>query len=281
MASSEQVLTYHVVPRFDIAAKGGPLALGTVVTDIKRLIPLNRGQFHVKVPEDLKYAPVIQTNFKDTLIKARNANIKGWLKACGLPVGASASIGGSKDLENTVSCESIVTTYFDPDPAGDYVKECLAVKPIQGWLDAAKGHTADLHIVTGLKVAKKLMFNKSSSAELHAGAEAEMSEPHTQAVDAGAGIDVGGKNQQALEFEVDDIVIGIRLNRYRCVKRLFRKGRVTKYEGVLDGDLMSDQKKAVEQPEIDFELTPILEEAIAREQAAAAGETECWIGRDA
>ncbi|KAL7943957.1 hypothetical protein V8C42DRAFT_327292 [Trichoderma barbatum] len=281
MASRNEILTYHVVPRFDIAAKGGPLALGTVVADIKRLVPLNRGAFYVDVPQELKYTPVEQTNFKDTLSRARNANIKGWLKAGGFPVGASAGIGGSRDLENTVSSESIVTTYFDPDPAGDYVKKCLAVKPIQDWLDAAKGHSADLYIVTGLKVAKKLKFNKSSTAELHAEVEAKASEPHTNAVDAGASAGIGGKDHQELEFEVDDIVIGSRLNKYHCVKRLFRKGREIQDQGFLDGDMMNDQTKEAEQPEIDFELVPIAEESGAREKAAASGESECWISRDA
>ncbi|KAI4612596.1 hypothetical protein J4E80_007330 [Alternaria sp. BMP 0032] len=281
MASIEEVLTYHVVPRFDIAAKGGPLVLGTVVTDIKRLVPLNRGQFHVKVPKNLKYAPVTQKNFRDTLIRARNANIKGWFKVLGLPVGASANAGGSQNLENTVSCESIVTTYFDPDPAGEFVKRCLAVKPIQDWLDAAKHHKADLYIVTGLKIARKLRFNKSNTAELHAEGEAKVSEPHTNAIEAGAGVDVGGKNQQELEFEVDDIVIGIRLNKYHCVKPYFRKNRNIQDQGFVDGDMMNDQKEAAEQPDIDFELVPISEEITAREQTVAAGEKECWISRDA
>ncbi|KAL7895846.1 hypothetical protein HDV63DRAFT_380779 [Trichoderma sp. SZMC 28014] len=225
MASRNEILTYHVVPRFDIAAKGGPLALGTVVTDIKRLMPLNRGVFHVEVPKELQYTPVEQTNFKDTLIKARNANIKGWLQARGLPVEASADIGGLRDLENTISCKSIITTYFDPDPAGDYIKQCLDVKPIHDWLDAAKGHSADLYIITGLKVAKKLKFNNSSTAELHVDVKAGASEPHTNAVDIGASAGIGGKNQQELEFEVDDIVTGFRLNKYHCVKRLFQKRR--------------------------------------------------------
>lgn len=281
MDSTGEVLTYHVVPRFDIAAKGGPLALGTVVTDIKRLVPLNRGENHVGIPEDLKYTPVTQKNFKDTLIRARNANINGWLKACGIPIGASANAGGSKDLENTISCKSIVTTYFDPDPAGVYVKKCLAVKPIQEWLDAAKGHSADLYLVTGLKVARKLKFNKSSMAELHAGGEVEVREPHTSAIDAGAGADVGGKNQQELEFEVDDIVIGIRLNKYHCVKQWFRTGRKIQDQDVVEGDLMNDQREAAEQPEIDFDQLPIPEETTARGQAAATGESECWISRDA
>ncbi|KAL8375695.1 hypothetical protein RB595_007012 [Gaeumannomyces hyphopodioides] len=281
MAPGMEVLTYHVVPRFDIAAKGGPLALGTVVTDIKRLVPLNRQEFHVKVPQSLKYAPVNQTNFKDTLIRARNANAKGWLKALGLPVGASANVSGSKHLENTVTCESIVTTYFDPDPAGEYVKKCLAVKPIQDWLDAAKRHSADLYIVTGLKVARKLKFNKSSTSELQAGGEIEAREPHTDAIGAGTGVDVGGRNQQELEFETDDIVIGIRLNKYHCVKRLLRKERNIRDQGLLDGDMMDDQKEVAEQPEIDFELMPISEEATTKAQAAATGENECWISRDA
>jgi hypothetical protein len=80
------------------------------VTDLQFLRPLNRDPYHVKVPEALKYTPVVQTDFKDTLTKARSANFKAWAKALGLPVGASTNVGGSKDMERTVSCKSIVTT---------------------------------------------------------------------------------------------------------------------------------------------------------------------------
>ncbi|KAI3320649.1 hypothetical protein HD806DRAFT_505782 [Xylariaceae sp. AK1471] len=278
MASNDkEILTYHVVPRFDIAAEGGPLSLGTVIADLNFLRPLNRKPFHVKVPDDLKYTPVTQTDFKDTLAKARSANFKAWAKALGLPVGASTNIGASKDLERTVSCESIVTTYFDPDPAGKYVRECLAVTPIQDWLEGSDDYTADLYLVTGLKVAKKLRFNKSDSTECHVVAEAEARDPNANVIEAGVAGELTAENQQALEFSVDDIVIGYRVNLYRCRRLLFRKGRKTIDKGVLEGDMM-DGREAGEQPQTDFEVLLIPEELAAREEAAATRTNECWVG---
>lgn len=284
MASVDEPLTYHVVPRFDLAAKGGPLALGTVVGDIKRLVPLNRGKSHTQVPSYLVYAPVLQTNFKDTLVRARNANVKAWVKAVGLPSSASTDIGGSKELENTVSCESILTRYFDPDPSGVYVKKCLGVKSIRDWLEPKKARSVDLYIVTGLKVARGLKFNKSSTTELHADVEGTLTEPNTNLIDVGTGVNVGGKNSQNLEFEVDDIVIGVRFNRYSCTKSvlstIFGGQRVTKDKGVLDGNMQDDQQEVAKHPDIEFELLPIPEETTAKAKAAAEGESECWISRD-
>ncbi|KAJ2987332.1 hypothetical protein NUW58_g4565 [Xylaria curta] len=274
--NSKDILTYHVVPRFDIAAKGGPLSLGTVVFDLRFLTPLNRKPFHVKVPDDLMYAPVVHTDFKDTLARARSANFKAWAKALGLPVGASADVGGSKDLERTVSCESIVTTYFDPDPAGKYLRECFAVTPIQDWLENSDDYTADLYLVTGLKVAKDLKFNKSDSSEYHLGAEVEAKDPDANVVDAGAAGEITNENQQALEFSVNDIVVGYRVNLYRCKRSWFKKTRKTADKGVLEGNMM-DGRGGGEQRETDFEALPIPEELAAREEAAATGADECWV----
>ncbi|KAI0539476.1 hypothetical protein GGR58DRAFT_464443 [Xylaria digitata] len=143
-SANKEILTYHVVPRFDIAAKGGPLSLGTVVADLRSLTPLNRKPFHIEVLGGLQYTPVIQTDFKDTLARARSANFKVWARALGLPVGASAEVGGSKGLERTVSCESIVTKYFDLDPVGNYLRDRITVRPIQDWLECSGEYTADL-----------------------------------------------------------------------------------------------------------------------------------------
>ncbi|KAG4292644.1 hypothetical protein FPRO06_12132 [Fusarium proliferatum] len=266
-------LTYHVVPRFDIAAKGGPLSLGTVVSDLKTLVPLNRGKSHVAVPSYLMYTPVLQTNFKDTLVRARNANVKGWVKALGLPASASTDIGGSKALENTVSCESVLTRYFDPDPSGDYVKRCLGVKPIRDWLGRRDERYVNLYIVTGLKVARKLKFNNSSATELHIEAKGNLTEPDTNAIDVGADVNVGGKNTKDLEFEVDDIILGIRLNGYSCKRPWFGGERNTQDKGLLDGNMQDNQREAIQHQEIEFEVLPIPEETVAKERAAMEGET--------
>ncbi|OCK87153.1 uncharacterized protein K441DRAFT_671198 [Cenococcum geophilum 1.58] len=277
MASTDNgVLTYHVVPRFDIAAKGGPLALGIIVTDLKRLIPLNRKSL-AEVPEELMYEPVTQTDFRDTLAKAREANVNAWVKAVGVPVGGKAGVGGSKDVESTVSCESVVTTYFDPDPMGVYVAKSLKADSIQSWLEAAKQRTADLYLVTGLKVAKKLRFNKDSNAEAHAGAEASAQESYTNAVEAGLVGNVAGSNTHKLEFGVDDIVLGYRVNKYQCKRVWFSENWNTKDKGLLDGNMQGDEEDASQEPETKFELVPISEVVIAEKHAIDAGEIECWL----
>ncbi|KAF5968161.1 thermostable alkaline protease [Fusarium bulbicola] len=251
-----------------------PLSLGTVVSDLKTLVPLNRGKSHVAVPSYLMYAPVLQTNFKDTLVRARNANVKGWVKALGLPASASTDIGGSKGLENTVTCESVLTRYFDPDPSGDYVKRCLGVKSIRDWLSRRDERSVKLYIVTGLKVARKLQFNSSSAIELHAEAKGNLTEPNTNAIDVGVDANAGDKSTKDLEFEVDDIVLGIGFNGYSCKRPWFGGQRSTQDNGILDGNMQDNQQEAVQHQEIEFELLPIPEEAAVKETAAMEGEIQ-------
>ncbi|KAL6413098.1 hypothetical protein AUP68_02596 [Ilyonectria robusta] len=278
MASNEdEVLTYHVVPRFDVAAEGGPLALGIILDDLKYLIPLNRKPFLVDVPDELKYKPVTQTEYKDTLARVRAANVKGWAKVVGLPVDGSVTAGASKGLEKTVSCDSIVTTYFDPDPSGAYFKECLAKKPIQEWLQASENNTAELYLVTGLKVAKALRFNKSSSSEQHADVAVRVKGLPTDAVDAGITGDAKNDKKQELEFTADDIVIAYRVNRYQCIKKWFSRDRTIKNKGVLNGNMMDDNDSGDQLSETVFTLLPIQEEAATRAQAVRDGAKECFV----
>jgi hypothetical protein len=274
--TDQEILTYHVVPRFDIPAKGGPLSLGTIVNDLKTLVPLNSRQNHVKVPDELIYAPVTHTDYKDTLVRARSANFNAWVKALGLPVGGSVDAGGSKDIEKTISCESVVTTYFDPDPAGDYLQECLAVRPIQ---DRLKTRAVDLYLVTGLKVAKKLSFNKSTAGEQHAEVSAEAKEPQTNAVDTGMKAGASDKKKQELEFGTNDIVIGFRVNKYRCTRSLFSRSSNSQVndEGIVNGNMMHDARNQNQLVGTGVEALQISEETSAQEQARVEGATECWV----
>jgi hypothetical protein len=151
------------------------------------------------------------------------------------------------------------------------------VHPIQEWLDNSDEYTADLYLVTGLKVAKELNFNKSNSSEHHIESKIEAKDPTAGVVDTGTAGELTDEKQQALQFNVDDIVIGYRVSLYRCRRCLFKKSRKTIDEGVVGGDLL-DNRGGGEQPQTEFEALPIPEELAAREEATTIGVTECWVG---
>ncbi|KAK0710126.1 hypothetical protein B0T26DRAFT_653287, partial [Lasiosphaeria miniovina] len=72
--------TYHVVPRFDIAAQGGALELGTVVDSLLMLRPLNRGAV-VPIPAKLRYAPTTQHGFAETRSRLREGHGGVWARS--------------------------------------------------------------------------------------------------------------------------------------------------------------------------------------------------------
>ncbi|KHN96552.1 uncharacterized protein MAM_05495 [Metarhizium album ARSEF 1941] len=275
-SANRRPLTYHVVPRFDIAADGGPLALGTVVSDLATLRPLNHGRHHVEVPDELLYAPVTQTNFKDTLAKVRELNVRAWAEALRLPYTASASIGLSKGVEDSVSCEAVVTTYFDPDLAGDYVKTCFAVRPIQDVLDAARGHKADFFIVTGLKVAKRLKFNDTSYQRRGVQGEVSGEDPQVSSARGGVECKISGEKKQRLAFEADDIVIGFRVHKYHCVRNRHTKDLSHRDEGLLTGDLQGDGGSGGRQGIDPVDELLIREDDEFGRQAGHDGDDEVW-----
>lgn len=277
-------LTYHVVPRFDIAAKNGPLALGTIVADLSTLVPLNRG-FRKDVPETLLYDPVTQSDFKSTLATVRRLNARAWLSFLGGPASASAAaeIAASSELENGVECDAVTTTYFDDPDGSAYIKSCLDVKPIHDRLEisaAAGAHALNLYVVTGLKVAHNLRYNRENKRENSGKLEVSAKDPNTQ-VGGGVGAEAVHQKRKRVEFKVDDIVIGYRVNKYRCVRKWFKKDWSKKDEGQLEGNMQAsgdgdDQDDEEGQMVTQFEVLVDEDEAAAR--AATPGATECWVG---
>ncbi|KAJ3532758.1 hypothetical protein NM208_g8292 [Fusarium decemcellulare] len=278
MASTNRGLkTYHVVPRFDIAAEGGELFLGAIFRDLKFLRPaLNRAN-RVEVRDELKYPSVSQTGFRETRGKIRDGKFEAWVKVLsGADAGASASVSGSVDDENTVACDEIVTTYFDPD--GQHLTESFAVEPIQLFLEGSYRWTAELYMITGLKVAKKLEYNRSNTSHGEAGAHVAGRDPHTG---SGGGVNAhaGGENRHDLQFNVTDIVVGFRVTKYRCTRRLNlrRKDRRVRDDGVLKGEMMADGEAKAEEPQVEFEALPIPDEAGGQDEVVSTDVDERWV----
>jgi hypothetical protein len=282
MAQSKAgTLTYHVVPRFDIAAKNGPLALGTIVADLSTLVPLNRG-FRKDVPETLLYDPVTQSDFRNTLATVRGLSARAWLSFLGFPASASvaAEITASTDLENGVECDAVITTYFDDPDGSAYIKSCLDVPPIRDRLEAsgaAGRHVVDLYVETGLKVARNLRYNLANERKKQGKLKVSATDPNTQ---TGGGVRAAavGEKRKRVEFTADDIVIGYRVSKYRCVRKWFRKEWSRRDEGQLKGNMQESgdgEDDEEEQVVTQFEALVDEDEAAAR---AAAGATECWVG---
>lgn len=260
--------TYHVVPRFDIAADGGALFLGAIFQDLLFLRPsLNRLEKNrTQIREELLYTPVSQTGFREMMTRIREGKVEAWVKALGGLVGGSSSASCSSDMENTIACEEIVTTYFDPDDK--YLTDSFAVDPVQKYLEGSRGWTAELFMITGLKVAKKLEYNKSNTSQGQVGGQITTQDPQGGVAGAGIGANIGGENRHRIEFVVADIVVGYRVNKYRCARRLplFRKDREVKDDGVLDGEMMAEEQATAKQPQTQFEEMLMPAEAAGSEE---------------
>ncbi|SPO05895.1 uncharacterized protein DNG_08584 [Cephalotrichum gorgonifer] len=270
--------TYHIVPRFDIAAKGGVLELGTVLDDLLMLRPLNRGDI-VPIPAKLRYPPVTHSGFTDTRSRLREGHGSIWAKALVFQgAGASASASAQNETQRTVACESVVTSYFDPDVA--YVAQSLAARGVNDHF-VGSGYEDDVYLVTGIKVAKKLRFDSTTSAQRAANAEMGAKEPVT-------GTQVGGSaggsanDGHEVEFEADDIVVGFRVRRYTYVpasRNPFSKKKKLSGEDYLENAEMHEAgTKVVKGPEVTYEEVTIEEELDAQRDAEASGELdECWV----
>ncbi|KAF5645252.1 major facilitator superfamily mfs-1 [Fusarium sp. NRRL 25303] len=253
--------TYHPVPRFDIAAENGPLFLGAIFTDLSfGRAALNRSN-RIEIRDELKYAPVPQVGFCETCSKVREGKFEAWVRAFSDYARGSAAISGSSDAENTITCDEVLTTYFDPDQ--DYLNASFAISQVQLVLEGSSKWTHVFYMITGLKVAKGLEYNKSSTSQGEVEGQLGVQEPRT-----GAGTALSGNmrrgNNRSLEFSVSDIVVGYRVNKYRCVRRLnlFNKERKFIDDGLVQGEMMDDMEESAPQPYVSFECLPVSDEEV-------------------
>lgn len=279
MASSKpRTFTYHVAPHFNIAATGGALRLGTVVKDPLELAPLNKNDAdYVPVPKDEIYTPTPQTGFQTTRKQLLSGEFGVWAEALGLRgVGGHAHTGGGRSNEESVSCDSILTTYFDP--TDEWVSKCLAAKPIDDYI-VGSGYKREVYIITGLKVAKNLTFGSEAAQNASAKAKAGANVPQVQVV-GGIEVAVNAERGQTLGFRSSDIVVGFRVSKYRYKKKsLFGKERKREGELFIKGAEMLDDKVGPAKKLDRFEEVPMEEEASAQREAEGqkCPVDECWV----
>ncbi|KAL8420548.1 hypothetical protein RB594_003364 [Gaeumannomyces avenae] len=270
--------TYHVVPRFDIAAKGGALELGTVVDDLLMLRPLNREEI-VTIPKKLSYAPVRHGGFSETHSRLREGHGGVWAKVLALQgPGLSAETSAQHETRHTLTCDDVITTYFDPDPA--YVAESLAVLGVREYF-AGSGYKDDVYMITGIKVAKNLRYDSSTSTQRAANAEAATREPNS-GTQLGAKAGASANDERKVEFEVDDIVVGFRVRRYSYVPAsripLSKEKKLKGEDYLVNAKMHEESKKEIKRPEATYKEVPIKEEEEAHRQAERDGQLdECWV----
>lgn len=184
-----------------------------------------------------------------------------WAEGFGLSgVGYHAIAGAECNSEETVSCDSVVRTFFDLAP--DWVDTCLAAKPIDEYI-VASSYAAEVYLVTGLRVATNLTFSSEAAKSASADAKAGASVPNAP-VEAGLEGDCKSEKTQALGFQSSDIIVRFRVKKYRYRKKsLFSKERKLEGHTVLRGAEMLDDKTGAKKL-LKFEEIPIQEEILAR-----------------
>ncbi|RSL54892.1 hypothetical protein CEP54_009628 [Fusarium duplospermum] len=283
MTTKQRIPTFHVVPHFNFAAKGGALQLGRVYKDLLEMAPMNKKPEHcVDVDEDEIYPPTTQSGFEATTSQLLTGEFGIWAKALGVG-GAGAGAGAEKSVYESASCTSVVTFYFDPDE--DYVSRCLSVKPVEDYMAGAGRKRPAVFLLTGLKVAKKLKFHTEASRGMHAEAEGGVHIPQ-EPVKLEAKAELAAQKAKVLGFETDDIVVGFRVAKYQRKKpSIFGKKKEEKSVGGLyieGAEMLDDENVTKTAPRWEYEEVPIPEELKAQEvaregQGENAEIAECWV----
>lgn len=276
---SHAIPTYHVVPRFDIAAKGGPLELGTVVNSLSKLRPLNRGAI-VPIPPSLSYEPVKHHGVTEKWSHLRQGHGNIWARAFAQQaLGGGAEAAAEDETQRTVKCDELVTLYFDPND--DYVARSLATRGVDEYF-IGSGYKHDVYMITGLKVARNLRLDSTTSQKRQINMDVTAREPNSG---SGLGAEAGFEtsDQHTSEFEVHDIVVGFRVRRYAYVAAsrnfLSKKKKLEGDDYLVHAEMYEHQKEDLTSAQAGYNEVPIKEEQMAQEQAMSRDEKlECWIG---
>lgn len=248
--------TYHVVPHFSIAAKDGELELGTVIKSLHSLGPLNRGEI-VEIPRIDHYGPVINHgSMAESLSRLSQGYGSVWAQEYALrSVEYSTKLSSDKEQGGIVSCDSLVTTYFDPKQ--DYVNETLGTTSVNDYI-IGTSYKEDVYMITGLKVAKNLRLTWLGTKTF----------PELGITDAG---------RQNTEFGPGDIVVGFQAKRYR-----YLQDRWEQQDDLIHGELYGGYKSVAPQSSVNFEEVTIeIEHGTQRRNGENGGDQdEIWVVHD-
>lgn len=274
-----KIPTYHVVPRFDMAAKGGPLELGTVVNNLLKLRPLNRGSI-IPIPPNLSYEPVKHHGVTEKWSHLQKGHGSVWAKAFAHQVlGGGAEATAEDETQLTFKCDELVTLYFDPDDG--YVARSLAVRGVDDYF-IGSGYKDDVYMITGLKIARNLRSDSTTSQKRQINMDVTAQEPNSgSGLKAQAGFEAS--DQHTVEFEANDIVVGFRVRRYAYGPAswnfLSKKVKLEGDDYLVHAEMYEHKKEEFTTEGIGYHEVSMKEEQMAQEEAMSGDEHfECWIG---
>lgn len=149
------VPTYHRAPHFSIPPPPqGPLQLGVVVGSLDQLIPLNRPDQLPVAVNDIFCSSV--TGFRQTTssIKSRKWALLATL--LGLLAPGTGAVAAQTEREETLSIETIDTSYFTPTDG--FIEEVMRLSAARAFLEATR-YKKPIYLITGLKVARGASAN--------------------------------------------------------------------------------------------------------------------------
>lgn len=245
--------------------------------DFVEFAPLNKMETEYEpVPGSEIYTATPEEGFHATRQQLKAGTFGAWAEVLGLSGGGHASVSGERSNKETFSCDSIVTTYFDP--TDEWVARCLAAKTVQEYI-VGSGYRKPVFIITGLKVATNLVFGSEAAQNVNVDTKVGVSVPQTP-VTVGIEGTVNTDKTQSLGFQSSDIVVGFRVKKYQYKRKsLFGRERKLVGELLTKGAEMLDDMAKPRNSSDEFEEVVIMEEIEAQREAEKQDGPlkECWV----
>ncbi|KAI1385109.1 uncharacterized protein F4822DRAFT_417329 [Hypoxylon trugodes] len=227
-----EIPTYRRAPNFSIPPNG-PLKLGTIVEDLKELLPLNQSK-QVDIPAGNTYYTK-DKGFSITFEKIREHELGAVARIFGLESLGEIGTKYQRNAETAVYIRELETSHFYPSV--EYIGASLALGDVKTYMEVTKKRYP-VYMITGLKIAHGASWSLSRDSSVGATLEVTVPEP-TTVVAAGPKLSstVSSKKTTSVE-EADSFVLAYRATKiwYKWYNKSETKSRSYLAGATMAGD---------------------------------------------
>ncbi|KAK6340295.1 hypothetical protein TWF730_002058 [Orbilia blumenaviensis] len=201
--------SYHLLPNFrTVPPPNGPLALGTLLTDLQTYEPINQ-ELRVEIPENRIQEFHIE-GFTATRARMLKGDLGIWAKFVaieGIGGGINWSAEGNEELEFNFQGLDTVEFY----PTREYMADSMQLAEVKDYFDYRRSKPP-VFLVTGLMIARDPSVSSKTQKDWKATAEMGINPPDIVEVGPRAHFE-SQTNQSISVTKSDDFVVGVRLRK--------------------------------------------------------------------
>ncbi|KAF3314502.1 hypothetical protein TWF173_004585 [Orbilia oligospora] len=209
--------SYHLAPNFrTVPPPNGPLAIGTLITDIESCDPINQDK-QVEISEQKIYRFHVE-GFSSTRERMLKGELGIWAKFVAMEgIGIDLSFSAEQIEGLEFKFKGLDTEEFNP--TREYIAACMELAEVKDYFDYSQSKPP-VYLITGLMVAREPSVTVRTERGRRIAAEIGVNIPNTAEVGPRGNLESEAKNS-IIVSKSDDFVVGLRLRKIWYKRSIF------------------------------------------------------------